>query len=430
MKTLLFLLMILLNLTAGVVDKNRIDELISKGEFVQVIKLLEGNLEDVPENYSLWISLGKAYQGLMNYNKANEALYVAYNYNKSDLLLIMAIGRNYVQMGASQYSLLFFEQAYDMEPDNFNIMIELGQSYYDVRRFEDAKSIYENLVAKDSTNSFYSKQLGMCYYKMNKTDEALHWLEKSFLQNERDGSVALILAGILVNNKKYSEALRILSKSQQHNPSGLQTNKLAAETLFKMQRYDDAAMGYKLVIQQGDSTAGSFQKLGFCFYFAESGKRQDDSLKYKLAIESFAKAVEKDSADALSYIYLGICYKERKEFKKSIEYIERGIKKSFPSYLSDAYAQLGSSYYMDEQFPLAIRTYQEALKLDPAKTTILFHLAAVYDRYYADKQIAMGYYQKFLTEQMNADLVLKNYAEERCNKLREVIHFRNGRLKR
>ena len=115
----------------------------------------------------------------------------------------MALGRNYVYMGAPYYSLLFFELAVELQPGHQSVLLALGKSYYDVREHEKSADVFKMLVKQDSSNAYFYKQLAQCCYKLLEWDEAIELLEKSFVINPRDANVAFQLGGLLVNQKRY-----------------------------------------------------------------------------------------------------------------------------------------------------------------------------------------------------------------------------------
>lgn len=429
MKKLIILIALLFTTLQGQNRIEEIDSLMGAGDYQEIVKRLEGNIVPDSSEYHLWFALGKAYQNMFNYAKAKDALYSAYKFNKFDLPLIMALGKNYVYMGAPYYSLLFFEQAVELQPENQSVLLDLGRSYYDVREFEKSANVYESLLQMDTTNAYFYKQLAQCYYKQRKWSAAISLLEKSFQINPRDANVAFQLGGLLVNQKEYDRAVEVIREGQTHNGYNIQLNKLAAETLFKMRYYDGASNQYELVISQGDSTALNYQKLGFCYYYLESPavfeSPSRDSLFYLNSIKAFSKAVELDSTDALSNVYLGICFKERGEYETSISFLEEGIQLSFPGYLADAYAQLGSSYELDGNYSESIKAYKDAQNYDPTREELTFHLASVYDRHYKDHSVPIMYYKKYLEKVLDGDPSLREYAQSRMDYLIEKQHFGN-----
>ena len=76
------------------------------------------------------------------------------------------------------------------------------------------------------------------------------------------------------------------------------------------------------------------------------------------------------------------------------------------------------------EFVEAIQSYREALDYQPSKKILSFYLASVYDQYYADREVPLLYYQKFLRDNKDADIKLIEYAESRIKVLKQELHFR------
>ena len=401
----------------------------SKGNYEKVIEILDNNLIEDSIYSDYWYKLGISYQRLNNYGRAHEALYTAYKFSKFDFSLNIALGRNYYYSGAYNSALLFFRQAYEIDSSNLSLLIDLANCFSEINEYENAIHFYRELITRDSTNAYFYSRIGKCYYKINEDEQALFYLRKAFNKNPHDAATAILLGGLLVNNNDFIDALKVIHQGLNFNGQSFSLLKLSAETLFKMKRYEDAAVQYEAIISAGDSTSTNYKKLGFCRYLPESIKGYEenskDTTKYLSAIDSFSKAIRKDSTDALSHIYLGICLKERSEYSKSTAFINKGIKLTFPDYLADAYSQLASAYEFNGQYSEAIRAYKKAHDHDPQRRSITFQLASLYDRYYGDKQTPLLYYKKFLSESGNADTALINYAIKRIDYLIEQKHFHN-----
>ena len=395
------------------------------GNYSKVIDILKEQIPEDSSFYNFWYMLGISYQKNHNYNKASEALYTAYKFNKFDIKLNMALGINFKYSGAPSYSILFYKQVYELDSSNTSMLIELADSYFQIKNYNNAINVYKKLVNKDSSNAFFLKELGRCYYRINNVKEAISHLQKSFEINPRDAGVALLLGGLLVNLQQYDEAIKVIQDGLYDNGQSDQLLKLYAETLFKMKRYTSASVQYEAVIEGGDSTAVNYKKLGFCYYLPESMKpvTENDSLKYLPAIKAFSKAIEKDSSDALSYIYLGICWKEKGEYSRAADLLKWGIELSFPEYLVDAYSQLASGYEISGDYEEAIKAYKKAQEYDSKRRTITFQLASLYDKYYRDKQTPLLYYKKFLSENGDVEAALIDYAKKRIENLNEQMFF-------
>lgn len=409
------------------------DDLFNKGNYLGMTNILESNLPEDSSHVLYWYKLGIAYQKMNNYELAYSALYTAYKFNKFDVDLNLALGRNYNLLGSPNYSLLFFEQAKELDPENPNVLMELANCYGEVGDYQKAIDIYEHLLEIDSLNSYYYKQAGQFSYKLGRIESAISNLERSLMLNPRNVNVALLLSSLYVKTEKLESSLSVVNTGLHYNGNSLPLLKLSAEILFKMKKYDKASIQFESVIKSGDSSSTNYQKLGFCYYLTKNSERifevEFDSAGFVPAINAFTKAVEKDSTDALSNIYLGICFKEIGNYTQAIKSINKGIRCSFPTYLSDAYEQLASGYELKGEYTKAIKAYKNAHNHDPQNTSLMFRLAAVYDRYYKDRNVPLLYFRRFLDSSDDLDPLLKKYANDRVSLLTEKLHFENYKYK-
>jgi len=408
--------------------KNDLDSIIKKGEYTKAISLLNKIIENDSSDIDAMIKLGTVYQKKHQYNEAKEILYKAYEYNKFNLPLIMSLGRNYVYMGASSYSLLFFEQALELDPNSLMIKLELGQAYIDSYNYEKAIDVYKNLLEEDSTNSYYYKQLGFSYLKSGNDTEAINYYEKSFGLNNNDGSVATQLAGLYFKHDQLEQAFFITKRGLSNNYRNLVLNRLAAEIMFRMKKYRDAKPQYLALLSMGDTTSFNYQHLGFCNYFMATSNADStaDSVCTLLLTEAascFSNAAKIDYKDALSNLYLGICYKELGYFEEAVTSINKAILIAVPNYITDAYSQLGNSYELMSNYPNAIDAYRKGLEYNSDSEQIYFQLAAIFDKYYKDKKVSLLYFKKYLSMTDTEDKPRSEYAKSRIDALTEYVHF-------
>ena len=82
-----------------------------------------------------------------------------------------------------------------------------------------------------------------------------------------------------------------------------------------------------------------------------------------------------------------------------------------------------------KNLPEAIRAYRLALNLDATRLEASFHLAALYDSYYADKKMALQQYERFLERTEEDQLPkMRQYAEQRVQEISENKFFEQGRV--
>jgi tetratricopeptide (TPR) repeat protein len=246
-----------------------------------------------------------------------------------------------------------------------------------------------------------------------------------------NSSTILQLSKIYFKDEKFEEAYDLIAAGLSINALNLPLNRLGAEVLFKLQRYRPAAVQYNLLIEYGDTTATIYQKLGFCNYFVAEELLLSDSTASKNKIYEAIYALEESRRlnweDPLTSLYLGICFKELKEYGRAITYLEECLNLLYPEYTSDVYVHLGVAYEMEEKYSESIAAYRKGLEHKPTNDGIIFQLATVYDQYYADREVPLIYYKLFVNRTGEDNPILTEYANSRISAIIEELHFKNGR---
>jgi tetratricopeptide (TPR) repeat protein len=121
-------------------------------------------------------------------------------------------------------------------------------------------------------------------------------------------------------------------------------------------------------------------------------------------------------------MYVGLCYKNLKDFENARVYLELAAKLAVPGYHSSIYQSLGQVHGMLRQFPQAIAMYKKAYELDDSNHELLFEMATTYEEYDADKSVAYQYYRQYLKKAGDKALNA-SYAANRMNKIKEKLFF-------
>lgn len=407
---------------------NEVKQLMMKGDYIKLIDEAKKILKRDSTNFELLYNLGLAHQNLFQYDKAKEILYKAYEYEKFNIPLLITLGRNYKYMGAGNYAVMFFEQAYAIDTTDINIKLELANAYLDSFDFVNAEKMFSKLLEADTTNGYICKQLAYCNFKLGQEDKSIELYTKAQTLNEFDATIPIQLGNLLVRKEKYEDAFHVVKRGLIENGQNSHLNRLAAEILFKLKRYQAAQFQYERLINNGDSTSVHYQRLGFCYYItATDTSLANDSTKVdkiKKAVYAFGKAVELDDNDALAWMYLGLSYKELSDYEKSNECISCSISKMIPGYLADAYSHMANNYELIGNYDKSIKAYRKAAEYNPGNANLTFQLAALYDKYYEDKNVPLMYYKKYLRDNKSNDEIIIEYIKGRIEKLEEYLHFR------
>jgi len=405
-------------------NKLNIKLLLLNGKYEQIITTLTGKVEEgekltVDEKYGLAL----AYTKFMDFNKA---IHLLYNANKEapkrkDILFLL--GQSYKAVGNTFAASYIYSEILKLDSTDVMAKMGLAKTLLAQKSYHRAEQYFRELTVFDSTNYYYYRQLGYCDYKLYKKDEALENLQKALLLNQYDPLTALRLSKIYYDNKKFDDALSVLSQSLSLNSLNIPLTRLYAEILYKLKRYKSASVQFGQLLTLGDSTFSNFQRLGLSLYSIASVSDSSDTTDLNQAIIMLKKSLETEKQNPLSLLYVGLSYKELKNNDEAIKYLNRALSAMIPGYIDNVYINLGASYELIKNYRKAIKSYHSALNYNSKSNIAILRLATLYDRLYKDKSVALVYYRKYLKNKNIKNKRLKDYANERVNKLIELIHF-------
>jgi tetratricopeptide (TPR) repeat protein len=429
---ILILLLFYTNIVFAI-ENDSLKSLLVNGEYKTIVKILEEKLNKTDSlSFTEYNIIGNAYQNLMNYNKAITNFYKASKLNPNNIQNFILLGSCYDANGDEISAKLTFMKVLEIDSLNKIAMINLGKILIDIEEFNLAYNFYKKLIQNDSTNSYIFAQLGICELKMGNSEKAKIFFEKSIELHNTNSKIILMLAKLYYSENEYEKAKELLKSGLTQNSKNKQLNKMLADILYKEKLYNEAIIKYLYAITIDDTSANVYQKLGLSYYYLSFTNTYINSdvreLKLNEGIEALKTSMGKDTDDPVNPLYLGLCYKELAQNDTAIKYFEETLNKVFPEYLDEVYYNLGGSYDEIGNYIEAIKTYREALKFNPEKKVMYFFLANIYERYYADKNVAVLYYKKFVDESVAADEKLISYSLNRISTLtKENDFWRNSK---
>ncbi len=126
----------------------------------------------------------------------------------------------------------------------------------------------------------------------------------------------------------------------------------------------------------------------------------------------------KEKGSAVEYYELGSILLDKKLFAQASVYLKKALKELSEEEIENSvlvHNALGYAYFAQEQFDLAIRQYNEALKISPGYVTALNNLAHAYERKQLMPQALETYEKSLATEPTNQT------AKRRADSLRKRL---------
>jgi len=184
---------------------------------------------------------------------------------------------------------------------------------------------------------------------------------------------------------------------------------------MRQRKFKEAADEYTASIQFGDSTAGTFRSLGASQFFLDS---------QEVALEYLQRSAAVDQTEALTPYYLGLVWQKLGQPDSSVSSFEKAITLSRVKFIADVLMQMSISYELKKDLVEAVASIKKAMSLTPDNKALLFYLASLYDRHYADRSAARKYYEEFIRMAPDVEEGMLRQAVGRLRALREEEHFR------
>ena len=168
----------------------------------------------VIDSHLPYYNLGRSYDGLNNFEKAEE------NYKKSlaikpdDYSSNYLLSNVYVKIGLYEKAEKFIKKSYEINPNALDLIVNLLSALYFNKKFEEAVKIAESAIKQHTTNYELFYNLSLCYYEIKEYQKGVEVINKSLslMSSDSDGYAdALVAKGAhlmrLVRNDEAIETL-------------------------------------------------------------------------------------------------------------------------------------------------------------------------------------------------------------------------------
>jgi len=390
--------------------------LLVEGKYNKSIDVLKIILSKDSANAEAYFYLSLCFQNLSNYQKAAEALTKALVYEPGNINMMVSLGNDLFASGRFSDAENILLHALKLDSANSMTLISLGKVLMRKHNWEKALKIYNKLIKNDPNNSFFYEQAAKCNSILKNIDNAIIDYQIAHRLNPQNENTIIQLSNLYYSKKQFISAKRIVDDGLAVYPYSTEIWTMKGKIFLSLKKYSDAVVSYSNSIKYGDSSLTNFRDIGICYYCTG---------KYDSAIGFLKTAIKINPKDPASFYYLGTSDKGLNNNDTAVTYLSKAADLLKNDFLTEIYTQLASSYYSLKNYKKALNYYKDALRENPKKTEINFYIAAVYERLYRDKTVAMNYYKKFLADSAKSDKKLVNYAVHRLTALREYSFMNN-----
>ena len=265
-----------------------------------------------------------------------------------------------------------------------------------------------NSLGREPYDWSYNFERGKKQFTAGMYNEALDSLKLSFKKNPQSYESANIIARIYLIKKDFYSAENYFLMSLGINDTQPDIHLSVGEIDEYFQRYESAMNHYKKSVSLDPDNPSLLIRLSGILL--KSGQTAESEKYFKLAGEKgisrsmpfytaamemkknnpeaaakkFIKAIELNPAHIDAYMGLADLYGQFSSYDKAIEVLEK-LKSIKPDF-TPAYIHLGSIYFDRKTgmktrkyyISLAVKNYEEAIRLDPSNSDVYFRLAGIY----------------------------------------------------
>jgi tetratricopeptide (TPR) repeat protein len=323
-----------------------------------------------------------------------------------------------------------FNELIRIDPDKVDYYYDKANVYFLEKRYDDALTVYKQIEEISGVTDDLVAKRQAIYLKQGRIDQAAADMEAMIKANPTQVRYYLFLAEVYNSNNLQDKALATLLSAEKIDPNNGQVH-LALADIYRDKKdnehsYKELTAAFaipdldidqklKIVLNyvpkfpdpNAKASALELSRLLTVAHpddsraFALYGDMLLQNAKYKDAKENYKKSVQmngqvyevreqlirlelsdndvdgalKDGQDALSLFpnqawlnYLvGVCYQQKKDFKKAVEYVKNAseLETQDKELLSQAYSSLGDCYHSLNDLTKSDQAYDKALTYNP-----------------------------------------------------------------
>lgn len=223
------------------------------GEYEKAVDAYEKLQAQNEDNTVLYRAIGDCYTRMEQYPSATTAYFQAYNLNRENAGLAVALVNSLYRMGASSpdyisEGIAICDTALFYNPGNRQLLRSKGLGLYIVKQFVQADSVYSSLLADGDSTYLTLKYGGASKYYAGLYMPSVDILDMAYEQDTTSVEVCLLLGSALGKTYDRKRAYDLFDRAEKGlEPNRFLVNQLLAfraETYQKDGRYKEASRLY------------------------------------------------------------------------------------------------------------------------------------------------------------------------------------------
>ena len=339
------------------------------------------------------------------------------------LQLIVLAGDSCMEQFNTLEALKYYQQAFTMK-DTAETRMKLADCYYKRANYRQTSNLLKIVPVKDLSHEAL-RQLCYSYQKQSDNDSFIYWTSCLVANYPMDGEM---VAGLTVALAKEDQAWKGIDFGKvyfEKDSTNILVNRALGDAYFMNRQFDEAAVMYERLLQQGDSTFNTLYSAGMCYTRIDSLNQA-----YKCLVPAFLLSGMQHAG--CTYRLGAVCV-DLGSYQEGLVYLDLATKLMLPDTTSMKAITLsqGEAYYLTKQYDKAVEAWQRHLDYNPTSIATYYNIASAYYYFLSDGQQAKSYLEKFLQmarkeENPNAQLT---EMIEKAEALLRTTNFADGKTK-
>lgn len=342
-----------------------------------------------------YLRRGQLYTRSRNYTEAEQAFQKAMQIDPNYAPAYRDLGELYYFAGQYDKALSTFQKYVDMAEKTPETRAKYASFLFLTKNYDKTLAEVQEVLKTDPNNTVMNRLQAYSYLELNQPDKALQAMEGYLQKVDKSKLIAEdyeYYGRILSKNNQHAKATENLQKAIDMAPDKTELYQELASAYAKAGQYDKAVDVYNKKRERTEPSNADFYYMGNVYMQAgaeaREAKNEQKALEYfKKADETYANVTTSNPTYAYGHYWRAIANANMDtESSKGLAkpYFEEFVKLAsaepdkYKAALIDANNYLAYYYYgVQPNRDLAVKHYQEVLKLDPANEQAKAALAEI-----------------------------------------------------
>ncbi|RLD82029.1 MAG: hypothetical protein DRJ10_05460, partial [Bacteroidetes bacterium] len=198
------------------------------------------------------------------------------------------MGKAWYFKGNEKKSLMLFNKALELEPEDAKIYTAMGKAYYWMDEDNKAKEFFLKAINYDKSQAEAYIGVADVYENAQEYSEALDWAKKALKYDKDNHNIYNTLGSIYMRTEKYTDAAKVFQKALKitNDVDFLYSN--SCFVYMMLEEYDKSIEYGAKSIELNPQNSSNY------YYYGQANFNKGD---FKSSVEAFEKALELDADD-------------------------------------------------------------------------------------------------------------------------------------